>query len=125
MELNDGNTVMTDVKNAPQAFLEQQVQLLESGDTAGLAARYAEDATFAKIDRIAVGRDQIRKLFDDYLQENPEIVSMDWVQMTDDLIVYQAAEKLSGRLTTAVGTLAFKDGLVWRQSVAFVDHRPN
>jgi ketosteroid isomerase-like protein len=116
---------VTNAKSPPQAFLDTQVELLQAGDTAGLANRYAEDATFARFDRVATGREEIRKLFDDYLTENPEITTMDGIQMTDDLILYQAAERLSGRLTTAVGTLAFKDGLVWRQTVAFVDHRPS
>jgi ketosteroid isomerase-like protein len=115
---------MTKAKSAPQEFLDKQVELLQAGDTAGLASRYAEDATFARFDRVANGRAEIRQLFDDYIQENPEITTMDGIQMTDDLILYQAAERLSGKLTTAVGTLAFRDGLVWRQTVAFVDHRP-
>jgi ketosteroid isomerase-like protein len=116
---------MTDMKSAPQEFLDRQVELLEAGDTAGLAERYAEDATFARFDRVAHGRDEIRQLFDDYILENPQITTMDGIQITDDLILYQAAEQLSGRLTTAVGTLAFKDGKVWRQTVAFVEHRPS
>lgn len=110
--------------SVPQEFIEQQVKLLEAGDTAGLAQRYTEDATFARFDRVAVGREQIQQLFDYYLSQKPNITGMDAMQMTDDLILYQAAEEIEGRLTTAVGTLAFKDGLVWRQTVAFVDHRP-
>ncbi|HEY0808022.1 MAG TPA: nuclear transport factor 2 family protein [Pseudonocardiaceae bacterium] len=116
---------MTDMKSVPQEFLDRQVELLTAGDTAGLAQRYAEDATFARFDRVAHGREQIRQLFDDYIAEQPEITTMDAIQITDDLILYQAAERLSGRLTTAVGTLAFKNGLVWRQTVAFVEHRPS
>ncbi|HEX3647963.1 MAG TPA: nuclear transport factor 2 family protein [Pseudonocardiaceae bacterium] len=115
---------MTDTKSVPQEFLDRQVELLSAGDTAGLARRYAPDATFARFDRVAHGRDEIRRLFDDYIAEGPEITAMDALQVTDDLILYQAAERLSGRLTTAVGTLAFRDGLVWRQTVAFVEHRP-
>lgn len=115
---------MANGQSVPQEFIEQHVKLLEAGDTAGLTQRYAEDATFARFDRVAVGREQIRELFDYYLSQNPNITGIDAIQMTDDLILYQAAEELDGRLTTAVGTLAFKDGMVWRQTVAFVDHRP-
>ena len=110
--------------SATQEFLDQQVKLLEAGDTAGLAQRYAEDATFARFDRVARGRDEIKQLFDDYIAQNPQITGMDGLQMTDDVILYQAAEELAGALTTAVGTIVFRDGLVWRQSVAFVAHRP-
>jgi ketosteroid isomerase-like protein len=110
--------------STPQRFLEQQVSLLGAGDTAGLAQRYAPDATFVRFDRIAVGREEIKQLFDDYLRQKPDISTMDALQVTDDVIFYQAAETLDGALKTAVGTLVFRDGLVWRQTVAFVDHRP-
>lgn len=116
---------MTAAPNAPQQFLDEQVKLLDAGDTAGLAERYAEDATFARFDRVAVGRAQIKQLFDDYVAKNPQISAMDGLQMTEDLILYQAAEELDGKLTTAVGTLVFREGLVWRQTVAFVEHRPS
>lgn len=116
---------MTTAKSAPQDFLDKQVELLQAGDTLGLAQRYAEDAVFARFDRVARGRDEIKQLFDDYLLESPQIAGMDGLQMTNDLILYQAAELVGGKLTTAVGTLAFKDGLVWRQTVAFVEHRPS
>lgn len=115
---------MSTENSAPQEFLEQQVKLLQAGDAAGLAQRYAEDAVFVRFDRIAQGRDEIRKLFEDYLAEQPQITGMDGLQVTDDLILYQAAEQLGGRLTTAVGTIVFSDNLVWRQTAAFVDHRP-
>ena len=116
---------MTEVQTVPQEFLDQQVKLLEAGDTTGLAQRYAEDAVFARFDRVATGRVEIKQLFDDYLADHPKILGMDGLQMTEDLIFYQAAEELAGSLKTAVGTLVFRDGLVWRQSVAFVDHRPS
>lgn len=115
---------MSAAKRVTEEFIEQQVSLLGTGDTAGLAERYALDAMFIRFDRIAVGREQIKKLFDDYLKQKPEISVMDALQITDDVIFYQAAETLDGSLTTAVGTLVFRDGLVWRQTVSFVAHRP-
>jgi hypothetical protein len=121
--LKEGRQMTSDM-TAPQQFLEQQVKLLQAGDTEGLAARYAEDAVFVRFDRIAHGRDEIRKLFDDYLAEKPLITGMDALRVTDDMILYQAGEQLGGHLTTAVGTLVFSHGLVWRQTAAFVDHRP-
>lgn len=116
---------MSAVKRVTDEFLEQQVRLLGAGDTAGLAQRYAPDAVFIRFDRVAVGREQIKQLFDDYLTQKPDISAMDTLQVTDDAIFYQAAETLDGELKTAVGTLVFRDGLVWRQTVAFVACRPS
>lgn len=109
--------------STPQQFLETQVSLLEAGDTAGLSMRYAPDATFARLDGVWRGRAEIKQLFDDYLRRNPKITAMDGVQLTEDTILYQAGEVLDGVLCTAVGTLVFRDGQVWRQSVAFVPDR--
>jgi ketosteroid isomerase-like protein len=116
---------MTTVKSVTEEFLAQQVSLLGAGDTGSLAERYAPDAVFVRFDRIAVGREQIKRLFDDYLRQQPDISSMDGLQVTDDVVLYQAAETLDGALKTAVGTLVFRDGLVWRQTVSFVAHRPD
>ncbi|GAB3881917.1 hypothetical protein ACFQ1S_39765 [Kibdelosporangium lantanae] len=115
---------MTAAKSTPQEFIDKQVELLEAGDTTSLSFRYAEDATFVRFDRVAHGRQEIKELFDFYLTQNPKLTGLDAIQVTDDMILYQAPEELDGELKTAVGTIAFKDGLVWRQSVAFVGHRP-
>jgi hypothetical protein len=115
---------MTEVKMATEEFLGQQMALLQAGDTEGLSRRYATDATFVRFDRIARGQEQVKALFDEYLTQRPEITDIHALQLTDDVIFYKAAEEVDGELTTAVGTLVFKDGLVWRQTVAFVPHRP-
>jgi len=115
---------MTAAKSTPQEFIDKQVELLEAGDTTALSYRYAEDATFVRFDRVAHGRQEIKELFDFYLTQTPKLTGLDAVQVTEDTILYQAPEELEGKLTTAVGTIAFKDGLVWRQTVAFVGHRP-
>ena len=103
-----------------QDFLATQVQLLEAGDTAALAQRYAQDAVFVRFEGTATGRAEIKKLFDDYLTENPTIKALDNVQISDNVLIYQAEEYLDGQLVTAVGTLVFVDGLVWRQTAVFV-----
>ncbi|GAB1693179.1 nuclear transport factor 2 family protein [Krasilnikovia sp. M28-CT-15] len=107
--------------NVGQEFLATQVQLLEAGDTAGLAQRYAEDAEFVRLDKVVRGRTEIKELFDAYLEQQPNIEQVEAAQITDDTVLYQARERLGGREVWAVGTLIFVDGQVWRQSVAFID----
>jgi len=102
-------------------FLDTQVELLQAGDTAALAKRYAEDAVFIRFDFEARGRNQIQKMFDDYLVENPEVGDMAGLKITEDLILYQASERLNGKLYWAVGTLYFENGLVKRQTATFVE----
>lgn len=116
---------MTTVENStvPQDFLAAQVSLLESGDTAGLAQRYAPDAVFVRVGvltGIMRGRAEIKALFDDYLARNPQVTKLDAVEIADDTILYQAQETLAGQPVVAVGTLVFRDGLVWRQTAAFI-----
>lgn len=102
-------------------FLVTQVQLLQDGNTAALANRYAEDAVFIRFDFEARGRAEIKKMFDSYLTENPEVGDLTGVKMTEDLILYQAPERLGGKDYWAVGTLYFENGLVKRQTATFIE----
>jgi len=103
-----------------QEFLTTQVELLESGRTAELAERYAEDAVVVRFDRVAHGRAEVKEFFDYYLTQNPTITRIIGSQIVDNVIVYEAEETLDGRAVTAVGTLVFVNGLVWRQTAVFV-----
>jgi ketosteroid isomerase-like protein len=102
-------------------FLVTQVKLLQSGDTATLASRYAEDALFTRFDFVARGRDEIKQMFDNYLTKKPEVGEVVHMKMTDDLVMYQASEHLNGKLVWAVGTLYFENGLVKRQTAVFIE----
>ncbi|MDY7090378.1 MAG: hypothetical protein SYR96_35465 [Actinomycetota bacterium] len=102
-------------------FLSTQVQLLEAGDTATLSLRYAPDAVFVRFDFVAYGREQIKTMFDGYLKENPEVGDVAGVKITEDILMYQASERLNGKLVWAVGTIYFENGLVKRQTAAFLE----
>lgn len=108
----------------PEGFLEKQVELLRAGDAEGLAQRYHEDAIILRLDRVAKGREEIKKFFEDYIAQRPEIVLLDGAQITENLILYQAAERLDGKIITAVGTLVLVNGLIWRQTADFQVGRP-
>lgn len=105
----------------PDNFLNEQIQLLEAGETETLSQRYAEDAILVRFDRTCRGRAEIKQLFDDYVKDSPVIVGLDGVEIHENVILYQAKETLNGKLVTAVGTLVFANGLVWRQTGAFVE----
>ncbi|MDI6100444.1 hypothetical protein QLQ12_17690 [Actinoplanes sp. NEAU-A12] len=102
-------------------FLITQVQLLQAGETQTIANRYAEDAVFVRFDYVARGRQQIKEMFDGYLKENPEVGDLAALKVTEDVLVYQASERLGGKLVWAVGTMYFEDGLIKRQSAAFIE----
>ncbi len=102
-------------------FLATQVEMIRSGDAAGLALRYAEDAEFVRFDRVANGRAEIRELLSEYLRRSPTVLERQAVATTEDVIFYRVRQLLDDREVVAVGTLVFRDGLVWRQTVAFAD----
>lgn len=114
-----------DQQTSTATFISEQVALLGANDTAGLSLRYAEDAVIVRLDTVARGRDEIKQFFDNYIAQNPQLGEPDGVQVTDDVILYQIPERIGGTLKTAVGTLVFRDGLVWRQTAAFVPDRPD
>lgn len=111
----------TDTNTVPEGFLDLQVELLQAGKSAELAERYTEDAMIVRTDMVGRGRAEIKHLFDVYLAQKPEIQSVDVVLIEDNVVVYEAKEKLNGKLITATGVLVFVDGLVWRQGIVFVD----
>jgi len=113
----------TEQRISPEHFIEEQVALLSVGDTAGLSLRYAEDAVFIRLDHIARGRQEIKEFFDDYIAQHPRLFDLDGVAITEDVLVYQVPERIGDKLQTAVGTIVFKDGLVWRQTAVFVPDR--
>lgn len=116
---------MPEIFSIPMQFLEEHVGLLLEGKTTDLAQRYTEDAMVVRFDRVANGRAEIKELFDDYAAENPQITDLDGLRIHEDVILYQAAEHLSDRTCTAVGTMVFRGNLIWRQTVTFVEHRPS
>ena len=101
-------------------WLQVQVDLLRARDGAGLAERYHEDAVLIRFDKIAHGRDEIRETLLEWTSSRP-VIEDNWVTATGpDFLVYKAIEYVDGDRLTAIGTMVFRDGLLWRQSVAFV-----
>lgn len=105
-------------------FLARQVELIHAGDADGLAARYAEDAEMVRFDTVAQGRAEIRDLLAAYMARSPQVLGQPSAVVTGDLILYRSLLLLDGRDTLSVGTLVFRDGLVWRQTAAFLDIGP-
>ncbi|HVQ89482.1 MAG TPA: hypothetical protein VMU51_00475 [Mycobacteriales bacterium] len=102
------------------SWLEKQVELLRARDGAGLANRYHEDAVLLRFDKVAHGRDEIRDTLLEWTSSKP-VIEDGWVTATGpDFLVYEAIEHVDGEQLTAIGTMVFRDGLLWRQTVAFV-----
>ena len=102
-------------------FLAGQVALIHAGDAAGLAQRYAEDAELVRFDRVARGRAEIRDVLAAYMEHSPVVLEQQAVVTTDDVIFYRSRQHVAGREVIAIGTFVFRDGLVWRQTAAFVE----
>jgi hypothetical protein len=101
-------------------WLEKQVELLRARDGAGLAERYHADAVLLRFDKVAHGRDEIRETLLEWTGSRP-VIEDGWVTATGpDFLVYEAIEHVDGQRLTAIGTMVFRDGLLWRQSVAFI-----
>jgi ketosteroid isomerase-like protein len=102
-------------------FLRSQVELIHRGDADALAERYTEDAEFVRFDRVARGRVEIRDLLADYMRLEPTLLEQQAAATTEDVIFYRALQRIDAREVVSVGTLVFRDGLVWRQTAAFLD----
>jgi ketosteroid isomerase-like protein len=102
-------------------FLARQVELIHAGDAAGLSERYCEDAVLVRFDRVARGRTEIQAMLAHYMDGSPTVVEQQAVVMTEDVVLYRSLQRLRGVEVIAVGTFVFRNGLVWRQTAAFLD----
>jgi ketosteroid isomerase-like protein len=101
-------------------FLAEQVALLHDRDLDGLTARYAPDAVLVRMDRTARGRAEIRALFEEHLTVSPTVVEPPQVATADDVVLYSVRQRLGDAESVTVGTLVLRDGLIWRQTAAFL-----
>jgi len=101
-------------------WLDKQVELLRARDGDGMAARYHEDAVLLRFDKVARGRDEIKETLLEWTSSAP-VIEENWVTATGpDFLCYRAIEHVEGKKVTAIGTMVFRDGMLWRQTVAFV-----
>ncbi|TMR89955.1 nuclear transport factor 2 family protein [Nonomuraea basaltis] len=99
-------------------LFDRQLAAIADGDLEALLAQYHDDATVIRFDRLAGGPDEIRDLFAAYLSAKPQVDEITSLQVTDDVIFYNALMTIGGNRVTTYGTLVIRDGRIWRQTAA-------
>ena len=98
-------------------FLRRQTELITAKDLDGVLANYHPEAVVLRPGAAVRGLAEIRAFFAAYLESGPQIAEVYAADGTEDLIVYHARMKTAQGEHDAVGTLALRDGLIWRQTV--------
>ncbi|MGP3960126.1 nuclear transport factor 2 family protein [Nonomuraea sp. 3N208] len=99
-------------------LFDRQLAAIAGQDLEALLAQYHDEATVIRFDRVARGPAEIRELFAAYLSAKPQVDEIVSLQVTDDVIFYNAVMTIGGNRVTTYGTLVVKDGRIWRQSAA-------
>ena len=99
------------------AFLKRHTQLISDKDLDGLMAKYHPEAVVMRPGACVRGLDEIREFFAAYMKINPRVEEVHEAESTEDLVLYRATMVSDLGPREAVGTLALRDGLVWRQTV--------
>ncbi|WP_188191804.1 nuclear transport factor 2 family protein [Nonomuraea sp. SYSU D8015] len=99
-------------------LFDRQLAAIADGDLEALLAQYHDDATVVRFDRVARGPAEIRDLFTAYLSAKPQVDEIVSLQVTEDVIFYNAVMTIGGNHVTTYGTLVIRDGRIWRQTAA-------
>lgn len=101
-------------------LFERQLALIADGDLEGLLAQYHEDATVVRFDRVVHGPAELHEFFASYLALKPIVDQVRSLQITDDVIFYNADMTIGGNQLNTFGTLVLKNGKIWRQTAAAI-----
>jgi hypothetical protein len=98
-------------------FLRRHTELIMDKNLDGMMANYHPEAVVVRPGAAYRGLAEIRPFFAAYLGITPRVAEIYAADGTEDLIVYHARMSTDHGDQDGVGTLALRDGLVWRQTV--------
>lgn len=101
---------------AVETLLEEQAELLQRGDVAGLTARYCVDAQIIHGAGVARGRAEIAAAFAAQFQSHPRYESIVEVGRGEDCVNYRATILVDGGRIDVAGTFIVRDGEIWRHT---------
>lgn len=110
-------SVTTD--DALRELFDRQLAALHAENLDAVLENYAEDAVLIRFDAVARGIDELRVALGEYLTQKPRTLKLNNLQATDDVLFYEADMSVGGAETKAYGTLAVRDGKIWRQTAVF------
>jgi hypothetical protein len=100
-------------------LFDRQLAALHAENLDAVMANYRDDAVLIRFDAVARGIDQLRPAMAEYLSQKPRTLRLNNLQATDDVLFYEADMSVGGAEVKAYGTLAIKDGKIWRQTAVF------
>jgi hypothetical protein len=98
-------------------FLQRHTELIMDKNLDGMMANYHPEVVVVRPGAAYRGLAEIRPFFAAYLDTSPRIAEVYAAEGTEDLIVYHARMITDRGEQDGVGTLALRDGLIWRQTV--------
>ncbi len=105
----------------PKEVFAHHGQALAAGDLDEIVADYTDDSVVITSAGAARGKDGIRQVFVELLDDLPNAA---WDLKTrifdgDVLLLEWAAESATNRVDDGVDTFVFRDGMIWAQTVRY------
>lgn len=107
---------MTTATNELRALFDRQVAALHNDDLDTVMQNYRDDAVLIRFDAVARGIDEVRTAMGEYMSLKPRTLKLVALQATDDVLFYEADMSIGGNAVKTYGTLALRDGKIWRQT---------
>ena len=107
---------------------DRQLQYLADQDIDGmLAAHYNDDASLLNFESYAVGKDQLREFFRNYLAGlgHVKVLSTDQYAEGDDSISFQATVETQHGIARVYDVFVLRDGKIWRHFGGVISFTPN
>lgn len=98
-------------------FLQRHTELIIDKNLDVMMANYHPEVVVVRPGAAYRGLADIRPFFAAYLDTAPRIAKVYAAEGTEDLIVYHARMITDHGEQDGVGTLALRDGLIWRQTM--------
>ncbi len=102
-------------------FFNDDFDQMVAGNLDAMMANYHPDAQVIRLPNdLAQGKDEIRAFFKGYIEMHPEIIEVLSIKAHDNCLIYHSTVKIGDAVRDLVGTWVLRDGLIWRQTAAFV-----
>lgn len=92
----------------------RMVECLMRKDNDALMELYHPDVEWTRFQKVVRGRDEVRRLLDEYSEIGLSFVDVNEYVHTDDTIMTRTTMSVKGETIVAFGAYVIKDDMLWR-----------
>lgn len=105
---------MTETMPDLHPVFSKMVACLATNDTDALMELYHPEVEWTRFQKVVRGREEVRKLLDEYNEIGLAFVEVNEYVHTDDTIMTRSTMTVKGETIIAFGAYVIRDDMVWR-----------